>query len=298
MADKPTTYANPNLDIDQNPGMTMSPKTPNVPKIPKPDVKAPSIPKPPATPKPVTVGSAPDSKKDPIKQAEQIKNPDLKKPAMDAAKEKVQKMAGDEVIKTNDYGQWSLEKKAPKGVDPEKHESCVVDVKAKGHDVGSAHAICTSSMKKEEGLEKVDWASIRNKAAGAVTAAAITAGSLGGGGTAAAEPKPHTKFSHAYTNHAVQDPDMKDALSDVHDSGMVPIVHWDSETGDTKLTLHDRESKKQIMQFSDSKDGGYHMHTQKIHPDKHSAIKQHAQKIHDHFLKFLQHVQSKGSAKK
>lgn len=43
-----------------------------------------------------------------------------------------------------------LEKRAPKGVDPKKHESCVMDVKAKGHDVGSAHAICTSSMKKEE----------------------------------------------------------------------------------------------------------------------------------------------------
>ena len=45
----------------------------------------------------------------------------------------------------------TVEKRAPEGVDPEKHESCVKDVKTKGHDVGSAHAICTSSMKKEEG---------------------------------------------------------------------------------------------------------------------------------------------------
>jgi hypothetical protein len=43
-----------------------------------------------------------------------------------------------------------LEKRAPKGVDPEKHESCVRDVKTQGHDVGSAHAICSSSMKKDE----------------------------------------------------------------------------------------------------------------------------------------------------
>ena len=43
-----------------------------------------------------------------------------------------------------------LSKKAPKGVDPEKHEKCVKDVKKQGKDVGSAHAICTSTMKKEE----------------------------------------------------------------------------------------------------------------------------------------------------
>lgn len=43
-----------------------------------------------------------------------------------------------------------LNKKAPKGVDPIKHEKCVKDVKAEGHDIGSATAICTASMKKEE----------------------------------------------------------------------------------------------------------------------------------------------------
>lgn len=42
-----------------------------------------------------------------------------------------------------------FEKKAPKGVDPAKHERCVTKVKQQGHDVGSAHAICTSSMKKK-----------------------------------------------------------------------------------------------------------------------------------------------------
>lgn len=47
-----------------------------------------------------------------------------------------------------------LEKKAPKGVDPESHERCVrevkQDVKPKGKDqtkIGSAHAICTASLK-------------------------------------------------------------------------------------------------------------------------------------------------------
>ena len=42
---------------------------------------------------------------------------------------------------------FDLLKAAPKGVDPAKHERCVKEVKSKGHDVGSAHAICTSSMK-------------------------------------------------------------------------------------------------------------------------------------------------------
>jgi len=41
----------------------------------------------------------------------------------------------------------ALKKRAPEGVDPEKHERCVLDVKKQGKSVGSAHAICTSSMK-------------------------------------------------------------------------------------------------------------------------------------------------------
>lgn len=48
-----------------------------------------------------------------------------------------------------------LEKRAPKDVDPDKHESCVQQVKEQGHDMGSAHAICTSSMKKDELDEKI-----------------------------------------------------------------------------------------------------------------------------------------------
>ena len=48
----------------------------------------------------------------------------------------------------------SIKKKAPEGVDPEAHERCVrevkQDVKPKGKDqtkIGSAHAICTASLK-------------------------------------------------------------------------------------------------------------------------------------------------------
>lgn len=48
-----------------------------------------------------------------------------------------------------------INKKAPEGVNPEKHESCVKQVKKQGKDVGSAHAICSSSLKKEE-IEKAD----------------------------------------------------------------------------------------------------------------------------------------------
>jgi len=57
-----------------------------------------------------------------------------------------------EVLEEVKEGKEVLEKKAPKGIDPEKHESCVKEVKKEGHDVGSAHAICTSSMKKS-----IDW---------------------------------------------------------------------------------------------------------------------------------------------
>lgn len=44
----------------------------------------------------------------------------------------------------------TLGKAAPKGVDPDKHERCVRDVKEQGKDVGSAYAICTSSLKRSQ----------------------------------------------------------------------------------------------------------------------------------------------------
>ena len=46
-------------------------------------------------------------------------------------------------------GQWSLVKAAPKGVDKDKWDRCVEDVKAKGT-AESPHAVCTSSMTKED----------------------------------------------------------------------------------------------------------------------------------------------------
>ena len=49
-------------------------------------------------------------------------------------------------------GDEDLEKKqgVPEGVDPAKHERCVMDVKADGKDKSSAYAICNSSMNKSE----------------------------------------------------------------------------------------------------------------------------------------------------
>ena len=49
----------------------------------------------------------------------------------------------------------------PEGVDPAKHERCVMDVKADGKDKSSAYAICNSSMNKaDERLEKfLSWRS-------------------------------------------------------------------------------------------------------------------------------------------
>ena len=67
----------------------------------KPTIKMPSVPKPTnATPK--LPGNPSASKKDPIKMAEQIKNPDLKPQAMDQAKEMK------ESLKVSKNGQWSL----------------------------------------------------------------------------------------------------------------------------------------------------------------------------------------------
>lgn len=58
------------------------------------------------TPKaPKMPGNAPKSKKDPVKVAEQIQNPDLKPMKMDAAKQLK------ETLKTSKNGQWSLKTK-------------------------------------------------------------------------------------------------------------------------------------------------------------------------------------------
>lgn len=66
-----------------------SPKGPKIPGMP--NIDAPAMPKQPSL--------VPDSKKDPVKQAQQIEDPDKKAHALNMAKEKL-------VVKSN--GQWSL----------------------------------------------------------------------------------------------------------------------------------------------------------------------------------------------
>lgn len=56
----------------------------------------------------------------------------------------------DELIKKLHDAKDMLQKRAPEGIDPKKHESCVMDLKEQGHDVGSAHAVCSASMKKDD----------------------------------------------------------------------------------------------------------------------------------------------------
>jgi hypothetical protein len=46
-------------------------------------------------------------------------------------------------------GQWTLTKAAPKGVNKDKWDRCVEDVKAKGT-AESPHAVCTAAMTKGE----------------------------------------------------------------------------------------------------------------------------------------------------
>ena len=67
-------------------------------------IKQPSIPKPKTT-TPKIPGTPSQSKKDPIKMAEQIKNPDIKPQIMDSAKEMK------EALKVSKSGQWSLNTK-------------------------------------------------------------------------------------------------------------------------------------------------------------------------------------------
>ena len=72
-----------------------------------------------------------------------------------AGKDKSPKLKNKGKVKKADE---ELEKKqgVPAGVDPDKHERCVLDVKADGKDKSSAYAICNASMGKSEVDEEVD----------------------------------------------------------------------------------------------------------------------------------------------
>ena len=108
---------------------------------------------------------------------------------------------------------------------------------------------------------------------------------------AMADMEPHKKLSQAYMTHAVSDDGgQHGAISDLHGSGLVPVVHHDKDTGDMKLSLHDHKTKKQVMTFSDSADGGYNMHSKKASKDRFNTLKEHSDSIHGHFLKFIQHM--------
>jgi hypothetical protein len=68
----------------------------------KASIKTPrmSLPKPPSPPK--AKGVSPNSKKDPVKVAEQIQSPEIKPMAMDAAKQ------AKESMKVSKLGQWKI----------------------------------------------------------------------------------------------------------------------------------------------------------------------------------------------
>jgi hypothetical protein len=140
---------NPNLDIKKNPGQTMSPK------VPKLNIK---MPKQQDT---VQTGMAPESKKDPVKQAEQLKNKDNKKEALK------------EAVSMNKHGQWSLNTSPLRKSDDALKEALVKSL--------------------DEEMEKIDWKGVGKKVAGAATAASIAAGAMGGGATEAKADIGHVK---------------------------------------------------------------------------------------------------------
>jgi len=176
MAEKPT-ISTPSLDV-KTPGI----KVPPPPKINQPtDIISKPVPKKQGITPPKTniVGNSPDTKKDPTKQIEQLKNAEMLKTTCNGQwalvkdgephyhihiegerithkplphSEIVSKYGSVQNLESQGYRlhEATVEKKAPEGVDPEKHERCVMDVKEQGHDVGSAHAICSDAMKSDD----------------------------------------------------------------------------------------------------------------------------------------------------
>lgn len=70
-------------------------------------------------------------------------NPGMSRPGMS------QRDMIKEELKTEWSPKFYKKQGVPEGVDPDKHERCVKDVKSKGHDKSSAYAICNSSLNKD-----------------------------------------------------------------------------------------------------------------------------------------------------
>lgn len=118
----------------------------------------------------------------------------------------------------------------------------------------------------------------------ALTGLAIAGGSLLGSGQAKADMQPHAKFTEKYTTHAY-DSGVGQHLENLHNSGMLPVVHFDKDTGSAKLAIHDAKSKKKLGSFN--MEGEANFPAQTMDPSKWSALKDSHSAIGEHFKDYL-----------
>lgn len=118
-----------------------------------------------------------------------------------------------------------------------------------------------------------------------MVAAGVTAGSLMGT-HAKAEMKPHKGLSQSYMKHALSDPHTESAMLDLHSQGVMPVVHFDKDTGASKLTLHDSKTKAPLAHIHDNADSGYETTTPKVR----TSIVNNMNHLADHFRGFLKKV--------
>src|SRR5690606_13917521 len=121
---------------------------------------------------------------------------------------------------------------------------------------------------------------LKSKLAGLAVAGSMAIGA----GTAKADMAPHGWFTQKYTDHAL-DNGMGDHLSSLYNAGLIPIVHFDSKTGNAKLGIHDQKTKRELGSFN--MDGEGHFPTQKFTPEKWNAVKSSFHAIGKHFRKYL-----------
>lgn len=141
------------------------------------------------------------------------------------------------------------------------------------------------SLQEEQPLEK----GFKSMVAGAALSAGLASGS------AYAEMKPHSQASKAYVTHAMSNPEATSALSELHGSGVVPIVNVDNKNGGVQLNLHDANTKKLLGTVNT--DGELNVPTQKMAPAAFNAIKNHATTIGEHFKNFYKNPVVKPLAK-
>ena len=108
---------------------------------------------------------------------------------------------------------------------------------------------------------------------------------------AKAEMRPHRGLSQQYAQQSESSKSAAPIVNEMGGAGLVPIIHLDPKTGQSKMTIHDKDTKKELCSVSDA--GDLHCPTQKMKPEHADFLKRNQMNIGDHFRSFLHNAASR-----